>query len=44
MKNFLKNTIVQLLIAVALGIAVGVYVDGGVLAAIVRNPKGRYGF
>ena len=35
MKKFLKNTIVQLLIAVALGIAVGVYVDGGVLAAIV---------
>lgn len=35
MKNFLKNTIVQLLVAVALGIAVGVYVDGGVLAAIV---------
>ena len=35
MKKFLKNTIVQLLIAVVLGIAVGVYVDGGVLAAIV---------
>ncbi|MBE6205332.1 MAG: dicarboxylate/amino acid:cation symporter [Rikenellaceae bacterium] len=35
MKNFFKSTIVQLLIAVALGIAVGVYIDGAALAAVV---------
>ena len=35
MKNFFKNTIVQLLIAVLLGITVGVYIDGAALAAVV---------
>ncbi len=35
MKKFFKNTIVQLLIAVLLGIVAGLYVDGGVLSAIV---------
>ena len=35
MKKFLNNTIVQLLIAVAIGIVSGFYVDGTVLSAIV---------
>lgn len=35
MKNFFKNTIVQLLIAVALGIVAGMFIDGAALGVIV---------
>lgn len=35
MKNFFKNTIVQLLIAVFVGIWVGMYIEGAALGAIV---------
>ncbi|MBQ2912191.1 MAG: dicarboxylate/amino acid:cation symporter [Bacteroidales bacterium] len=35
MKNFFKNTIVQLLIAVALGIVAGIFIDGAALGVIV---------
>lgn len=35
MKKFFKNTIVQLLIAVVLGIVAGMYIEGPVLGAIV---------
>ncbi len=35
MKKFFKNTIVQLLIAVILGIVVGLYIEGGLLSVVV---------
>ena len=35
MKNFFKNTIVQLLIAVALGIVAGMFIEGAALGVIV---------
>ena len=35
MKNFFRNTIVQLLIAVIVGILVGVFIDGAPLSVIV---------
>ncbi len=35
MKNFFKNTIVQLLLAVVIGIVTGFYIKGGALGAVV---------
>lgn len=35
MKNFFKNTIVQLLLAVVIGIVTGFYIKGGALSAVV---------